>query len=111
MDIVFKDKKTKKVFSSDKLLKKEYGIQNAKAIRRRMTVLQSANNLELVPKIKPERCHPLSGNKDGQFAVDVKHPFRLVFEIEQEPIPLKSDKGVDLSKVTSIKILKIEDYH
>jgi proteic killer suppression protein len=26
------------------------------------------------------RCHPLKGNRKSQYAVDLVHPYRLVFE-------------------------------
>ena len=111
MNIFFKEKKTQKVFNSDKLLKKVYGQQNAVLIKRRMAVLSAADNLDLVPKIKPERCHQLTGERKRQFAVDLKHPFRLVFKPNHDPVPLKPDGGIDIEKVTSIIILRVEDYH
>ena len=49
--------------------------------------------------------------KKGEFAVDLKHPFRLVFHPNHEPIPLKEDGGIDLKLVTSIAIIDVEDYH
>ena len=50
-----------------------------------------------------------SGN--GQFAVDLKHPHRLIFEIANNPIAKKGDGGVDLTKVTKVRIIEIGDYH
>lgn len=76
-----------------------------------MAVLQAADTLADVPKIKPDRCHSLTGSKKRQFAVDLKHPYRLVFAPNHEPVPQKYDGGIDLSKVTAILILNVEDYH
>jgi len=48
---------------------------------------------------------------DELFAVDISANHRLVFRVDHEPIPRKKDGGIDLTKVTAIVVLKIEDYH
>jgi proteic killer suppression protein len=112
MDITFKDKKLGKIFNSKKRLRRKYGDENAKLIRRRMMVLKGANVLEDVPHTKPMRRHQLSGDLDRYFAVDLKQPARLIFAPNHNPLPKKEDGGLDLTKITAIKIIKIEgDYH
>ncbi|MDA3938283.1 MAG: type II toxin-antitoxin system RelE/ParE family toxin [Spirochaetia bacterium] len=110
MDIQFSSKKLEKIFNSEQLLKKEFGEQAAK-IRIRLAVLKAAPCLAMVSTSKPERRHELSGGKKGTFSVDLKHPFRLIFEPADIPVPRKKDGGIDLEKVISITILKVEDYH
>lgn len=99
-----------KIFNSNRLLQKEYGEQTKK-IMMRMAVLKSAPCLASVPVFKPDRMHELTGNRKGTFAVDLKHPFRLVFEPAEEPVPKKKDGGIDLEKILRIRILAVEDYH
>jgi proteic killer suppression protein len=48
---------------------------------------------------------------DEQFAVDISRNERLVFEVADDPIPRKPDGGIDLERVTEIRVLRIEDYH
>jgi proteic killer suppression protein len=57
------------------------------------------------------RCHELKGDKQGTLAVDLGHPYRLIFEPAINPIPRKSDGGLDWSQVTAIRVLTVEDYH
>ena len=38
-------------------------------------------------------------------------PYLLVFVPNHEPMPQKDDTGIDLSKVTAILVLNVEDYH
>lgn len=90
---------------------REYGAENAKKIRQRMAVLAAAACLEEVPIHSPDRRHELSGNRKGQFAVDLKHPQRLVFEPNHNPLPRKSDGGLDLKKINAVTIIEVEDYH
>jgi len=44
-------------------------------------------------------------------AVDVVHPYRLIFDPANDPIPKKDDGGLDWTKVTAITVLAVEDYH
>ena len=110
MNVVFKNTKMEKIFNSKRLLQREYGEQSKK-IMMRMTVLNSASCLAAVPVNKPDRMHELAGRRKGTFAVDLKHPFRMVFEPAEEPVLKKKDGGIDLDKIITIRILAVEDYH
>jgi proteic killer suppression protein len=111
MEIFFKSSKLRKTMSSEAQLVREFGKENARLIMRRMVVLDAAGCLAEVPTKRPERCHALSGKRQGQYAVDVKHPYRIVLQPANDPIPLVEDGSVDLERVTSIRILGVEDYH
>ena len=83
----------------------------ALTIMARIGVLRNASTLSKVPTTRPERRHQLKGDRKEQFAVDLVHPFRLVFEPNHVPLPRKQDGGIDLEQVTAIKILEVVDYH
>ena len=57
------------------------------------------------------RLHPLSGDRAGQFAVTLVHPYRLVFRPNHNPVPLGNDGGIDARQVTLIMIMEVVDYH
>lgn len=57
------------------------------------------------------RRHQLRGDRDEQYAVDLVHPCRLVFEPNHEPLPRRQDGGVDTDQVTAITIIDVIDYH
>ena len=45
-------------------------------------------------------------------AVKLDKGHRLVFEVANDPIPLKPDRGLDWLGVTAIRVLELaEDYH
>jgi len=111
MEVLFRTRRLQKTLSSEELLRREYGAENGRLIMRRMLVLHSADRLADVPRDRPDRCHALEGKRQGQFAVDVKHPFRIVFEPADDPLPLRDSGELDLARITSIRILGIEDYH
>lgn len=110
MDIVFKDHKFEKECNSQKLLEKKYGKDRAKRIRRRLDDLRSVTFLEDMRSL-PGRCHELLYDRSGQLSLDLDHPYRLIFEPADEPIPLKPDGGIDWTQVKAVRIIAIEDTH
>lgn len=111
MDIVFRRRKLEKIFNLESALKKNFGDRMAKTIMMRMAVLKNAQTLSLVPTSKPDRRHQLKGDRDEHYAVDLVHPFRLIFEPNHDPIPYNDDGSVDIDKVTAITIIEVIDYH
>ena len=111
MEINFKTRKLEKTFNSQEKLVRNFGSENARIIMRRMTVLAAAPCLADVSHQRPERRHALEGNRKGQYAVDLKHPYRLIFKPDHDPVPLSEDGAVDLYMVRVITILEVEDYH
>lgn len=89
---------------------KKLGKREADVLFRRLGQLRAASELQVMRNL-PGRCHELTGDKAGQLTVGLVHPMRLVFEPADEPRPYKPDGGLDWSKVTSIRILGIEDTH
>lgn len=77
----------------------------------RIGVLKNGSSLSKVSTTRPERRHQLKGDRKYQFAVDLVHPFRLVFEPDHDPLPRRKDGGIDLEEVTAIEILEVVDYH
>jgi len=111
LDIAFRTRKLEKTFNSAGELQKAYGARMAKAIVIRLAVLKAARTLALVPTTPPDRRHQLRGNRDEQFAVDLVHPQRLVFDANHDPVPRKEDGGIDVEQVTAITITDVIDYH
>ena len=72
--------------------------------------LTSGATLSTISYLPPPRCHELIHRK-GVFSVDLEHPLRLLFVPADDPIPRKTDNGIDLSLVTEVEIIAIEDTH
>ncbi len=111
MDIAFSTRKLARTFNSGSALAKEYGDRMARTIQIRLAVLRNARTLALVPTSPPDRRHLLTGRRSGQYAVDLVHPFRLVFEPNHDPVPRTEDGGIDINQVTAITITEVVDYH
>ena len=111
MDIVFARRKLEKTFNTETDLKRIFGDRMARTIAMRLAVLRKARTLSMVPVTRPERRHQLEGDRAGQYAVDLVHPKRLVFEPNHNPTPRKEDGGIDTDQVTAITVIEVIDYH
>lgn len=111
MDIMFGSTQLQKTCISGMEAVRAYGSQCAKALRVRLDDMSAATTLATLRKLPQMRCHELTGDRKGQLAVDLRHPYRLIFTPANQPIPTKPDGGLDWDKVTAITILEVVDYH
>lgn len=111
MDISFASKKLAKLCNSEREAKGKLGQQMAAKLMQRLFELKAAETLNDISHLPPARCHELGGDRAGQLAVDLKHPFRLVFSPDHDPVLKKDDGGLDRELVTAIIVEEIEDYH
>ena len=111
MDIAFTDRKLQKICSSSRELTKHFGSDCGKLIGRRLQEMEAARSLDELRMLPQAKCHALTGDRQGQFAVSAKHPYRVVFRPTQLPLPTKSDGGLDWTSVTAVTIIEIVDYH
>ena len=58
---------------------KEYGIEMARRIHMRIDQILAMDTVEMLIAGHIGRCHALHGNREGQYAMDLVHPYRLVF--------------------------------
>lgn len=111
MEIKFRNTKLQKIFESEANLKRKYGARRAIIIASHMNVIESLPSLATIPTVRPIRCHQLREDRDEQFAIDIVHPYRLVFKVDHDPIPRDEFGGIDRGRVTVIKIMEVIDYH
>ena len=92
-------------------MQRALGANNAAKLGQRLFELHAAESLQEISHHPPARCHELSGKQEGQFSVDIEHPYRLLFVSAENPVPRLKDKGIDRSKVREIEIIDIKDTH
>lgn len=98
MHITYKNKQIEKVCTDAKAADRAYGNKMAEKIHMRIDEISAADTVEMMIQFRIGRCHPLTNNRKGQFAVDLVHPYRLVFEKHGDEIQVAH-------------ILEIVDYH
>ncbi len=110
MEIEFSSRRLRKACSSGKAMRSRWGDHMAKKLQQRLADLEAAATLEEMRNL-PGRCHELTGDLAGDLAVDLKHPYRLIFRPRHEPTPTKGDGGLDWGQVTRILVTDVTDYH
>ena len=90
MEITYKTRKIEKVCTIASEAEKKYGSEMAAKIHQRID--------EEMVQFHIGRCHLLKGNRKGQYAMDLVHPYRLVFE--------KIGNEIQIANV-----MEIVDYH
>lgn len=110
IEISWSNRKLEKSCSDDRLGAKQWGPEQWKVLKMRLVSLRAAPTLSDMHGV-PGNCHPLRADRAGEFAVDLRGPYRLIFEPDHEPVPRLDDGGIDTTNVTNIKIKEVDDYH
>lgn len=110
MDIAFGDAKLKKYANDDKLGSRKLGSKVFKKYKMRLDQLRASETLEDV-RHQPGRFHELTADKKGKWACDLVHPYRLLFEPRENPIPINENGNYIWKEIKGVTILTIEDYH
>ena len=111
MEIIFASTKLEKECNQEELLKRRHGAERAKLIRRRLDEIRAADSLQVLGKLPQVRCHEMKADRAGQTSVDLKHPYRLLFEPAHQPVPRKPDGGLDWARIIVVRILGVKDTH
>lgn len=98
MNITYKNRKLQKVCTDAKVAERMYGRKMADKIHQRIDEISAADSVEMMIRFRIGRCHPLAQNRKMEYAMDLIHPYRLVFKKIGE-------------KVQIAYILEIVDYH
>ena len=67
-------------------------------IHQRIDEIAASDTVEEMIQWHIVRCHRLQGDRAGQYAMDLTHPYRLIFEKNENEIQI-------------VNILDIVDYH
>lgn len=98
MEVEYRNSSIEKVCTNASIAEKKYGSKMAEKIQLRIDQIKAATTVEEMIQFRIGRCHPLQHNRQGQFAVDLVHPMRLVFTKKGDEIQIAC-------------ILEIIDYH
>jgi proteic killer suppression protein len=98
LKVTYRNKTIMKVCTNYSYAVKTYGPRMAELIHLRIDQLESADSLETMVKYSIGRCHPLTGNRKGQYALDLVHPYRII-------------ANQDKTDLQIVQIIEITDYH
>ena len=98
MKVEYRNGSIEKVCTIASVAEKKYGPIMAEKIQLRIDQITAADTVEQMIQYKIGSCHPLPNNRKNQYAMDLVHPMRLVFE----------KKG---NQIQIANIIEITDYH
>ena len=110
MNLNFSDNKLEKYANDDRTGSKKLGEKRFKKYKQRLDQLKASKTLENV-RFQPGRFHELTSNRKGQWACELDHPYRLIFEPQENPIPIDSDGKYIWVEIKGVEIIEIDDYH
>jgi toxin HigB-1 len=110
VEISFASRKLKQICESEKELRKAYGRDGAKKATRRLTDLRAAATLEDMRNL-PGRIHELTGDREGELAIDLGGGKRLILT-PTNGWPAEKAEGTHVwTAIDAVTVLEITDYH
>ncbi len=109
MELTYKNEKLKELCLNPKYNKelvKKYGADVAKKLPQRIKELEAFNSLNDIPTFPPFRRHKLSGNREGEFAINITNQYRLIFRQKENNIIIE-----DLRKIKEIEIMEVSKHY
>ena len=109
MELTYKNEKLKELCVNPKYNKelvKKYGADVAKKLPQRIKELEAFNSLNDIPTFPPFRRHKLSGNREGEFAINITNQYRLIFRQKENNIIIE-----DLRKIKEIEIMEVSKHY
>lgn len=98
MEIKYDNKTIKKICTDSNAARKEYGQKMAEKIAMRIVQINDFDSVDELVSLHIGRCHLLKGDRKNQYAMDLVHPYRLIFEKYNNTISI-------------VTIIEIVDYH
>ncbi|MBQ7608685.1 MAG: hypothetical protein IJU76_12060 [Desulfovibrionaceae bacterium] len=99
MLIKYGSKQLEKVCTVAEVARRKFSDRMAEKIQQRISEIKLADSVELLIQFRIGRCHQLKGKRKNQYAMDLVHPFRLIFTKDE-------DECVQIAM-----IIEIADYH
>ena len=65
---------------------REFGDRVGRKYIQRISIIKATNSLEELMKLPGLRCHPLKGDRMGQYAINLTGYYRLIFTVEGDSL-------------------------
>lgn len=98
MRVIYKSRKLERVCTRRDEAARRYGEEMAEKLQMRIAELEAVDGIETMVRCRIGRCHRLLGKRQDQYAVDLAHPFRLIFERAE-------------AEEATARIVEVVDYH
>lgn len=88
MEVTFRTRKLKQEYQVYAKAVKSYGKQVARKYIQRINIIKQARDMDELRELPGLRCHPLKGNRQGQFAINLTGFYRLIFALQGDALEI-----------------------
>lgn len=88
MKVTFRTKKLEREYLKSEKAIKSYGIDVARKYIQRIGIIKQTRDINELLRLPGLRCHPLKGDRQGQFAVKLTGFYRLIFTLHGEELEI-----------------------
>jgi proteic killer suppression protein len=88
VQIRFRNNKLEKCFGSYKLACRNWGDDVARRYIQRIGLIQEAKDIAEVCNLPGLKCHPLKGDRQGEYAIKLTGFYRLIFTLQGEQLEI-----------------------
>lgn len=82
MEVRFRTRKLLRQYENGREAERAYGIDVARKYIQRVNIIKAVKGLDELSRLPGLRCHPLKGNRVGQWALNLTGFYRLIFTLE-----------------------------
>lgn len=95
MQVEFRTKRLKREFVKSKYAVRRYGKAVADRYIERINIIKSAIDIEQLENLPAINCHPLKGDRKGEWSIKLTGRARLIFTLEGEALEIVRIKEVN----------------
>ena len=88
VDIEFRTKTLRRQYEQSSVAVRAYGSQVARKYVQRIAIIKHARDIGELQRLPGLDCHPLKGERAGQWAIRLTGFYRLIFTLEGERLEI-----------------------
>lgn len=104
LELAFATKSLRHLCEREAKARRDFGVRLAEKLKRRLADLRAASCVNELAAGRPRK----RGSRNRQIALNLYKDSKIIFSANHNSIPVLESGSVDWSKVTRIKILRIE---
>lgn len=94
MEITFRTRKLEREYRQHTNAVKAYGQQVARKYIQRINIIKQTRDIDQLINLPGLRCHPLKGDRQGQYALNLTGFYRLIFTLQGEALEIANIEEV-----------------
>lgn len=88
MEVTFRTRRLEREYRENARAVKSYGIEVARKYIQRIDIIKQVRNIEELMSLPGLGCHPLKGDRHGQYAVKLTGFSRLIFTLKGDALEI-----------------------